>query len=425
MSDALTAVNETAKQHISNISPIKPLVDAFRENPTKETVQALTHGVALAASMFTGGAPEGETAAAPAVTAPAAETEGLMTRLTNPFRRAASTTSKIEPAVAARTAKAGLAPGDAGVTTVEASAKTAQATLDAQAATQTNIDQTLQGIATKHATENGIAAPASGTATRDILTTNGDALVDAGKANYKILDKYTDGKFTNAQNELKNAQQELRTKAGMTDVDTGDLEANVTRAQWNVDHLFDTAVKSGMPQETADLARTQFRTGQATLDVANDVRMANKVTGAGARTTNLNTLENRWTARYDAGRLQQAFGEQGAKDALVQVHAAREAADTFQAMPPTESQALQQLIADNTVTGGKLGPTTNWKGVRTAFSKLPDRGVRFSDVPKVETFINRQTLYQNFWTGAKLAGVAVVAHGLGIDKFILHLMLGE
>jgi hypothetical protein len=257
------------------------------------------------------------------------------------------------------------------------------------------------------------------------LTTNGDALVEAGKANYKILDKFTDGKFTNAQNELKNAQLELRAKAGMTDIDTGDLEANVTRAQWNVDQLFDNAVKQGMPQETADLARTQFRTGQATLDAANDVRMANKVMGAGVRNTNLNTLENRWTARYDSGRLQQAFGEQGAKDALLQVHAAREAADTFQAMPPTESQALKQLIADNTVTGGKLGPTTNWKGVRAAFSKLPDRAARFSDVPKVENFINRQNLYQTYRTGAKVAGVAAIAHGLGIDKFILHLMLGE
>jgi hypothetical protein len=46
---------------------------------------------------------------------------------------------------------------------------------------------------------------------------------------------------------------------------TGDLEANVTRAQWNVDHLFDSAVKSGMPQETADLARTQFRTGHPSV----------------------------------------------------------------------------------------------------------------------------------------------------------------
>jgi hypothetical protein len=444
ISDSLHAVNETAKQHISNVSQIKPVVDAFRANPTRETARALTDAAALAASVFAGGAaaaPEEAEAAATAAAPAEAEAVGspIWRMLNNPwgeFQKAlrakaavtpadtATATSKIEPAVATQTAKAGLAPGEAGMTTEAATAATKQAALDAQAATQTNIDQTLQNIATRHATENNIVAPASGTATRDLLTANGDALVDAGKANYKILDKYTDGQFTNAQNELKNAQQELRTKAGMTDVDTGDLEANVTRAQWNVDHLFDKAVAQGMPKETADLARMQFRTGQATLDAANDVRMANKVTGAGDRTTNLNTLENRWTARYDAGRLQQAFGEQGAKDALIQVHAAREAAATFQAMPPTESQALQQLIAKHTETG-RLGATTDWGAVRKEFSALPDRAARFSDVPKVENFLNRQKLYQNAWTGAKLAGVAAAAHGLGIDKFILHLMLGE
>jgi hypothetical protein len=332
-----------------------------------------------------------------------------------PAEAEAAATSKIEPAVTARTAKAGLAPGEAGVTPEAAKLQTTQSTLDAQKATQENVNTTIQNIATRHATENGLPAPAAGTATRDILTTNGDALVDAGKANYKILDKYTDGQFTNAQNELKNAQQELRTKAGMTDVDTGNLEANVTRAQWNVDQLFDNAVKNGMPKETADLARTQFRTGQATLDAANDVRMANKVTGAGTRTTNLNTLENRWTARYDAGRLQQAFGEQGAKDALTQIHAAREAGEVFQSMPPTESQALRDLITKHTETG-KFGTTTDWGAVRKEFSSMPDKAARFSDIPKVEKFINNQRFYQNAWRTVKvgaglLGGGALTGEG--------------
>ena len=430
--DGLHAANERGKQ-ADVITPfVQQRIADFQKTPTAATSQALVEAAALAAYLWAGGkalkiAVPTNVVPAAAAAAPEAEAVGSPSWLErmNPFRNAASTTSKIEPAVASSTAKAGLAPGESGVTTAEASAKTAQAALDAQAETQANADRTIQNIATKHASDNGIASPAAGTASRDLLTANGDALVDAGKANYKILDKFTDGKFTNAQNELKNAQLELRSKAGMTDVDTGDLEANVTRAQWNVDQLFDNAVKQGMPQETADAARTQFRTGQATLDVANDVRMTNKVRGpSGVRSTDLNALENRWTARYDSGRLQQAFGEQGAKDALVQVQAAREAAETFQAMPPTESQALQQLIANHTETG-RLGATTDWGAVRKEFSTLPDRAARFSDVPKVENFINRQKLYQDFRTGAKLAGVAATAHVLGIDKFILHVMLGS
>ena len=197
-----------------------------------------------------------------------------------------------------------------------------------------------------------------------------------------------------------------------------DLEANVTRAQWNVEHLFDEAVKKGMPKDTADLARTQFRTGQATLDAANDVRMANKVNSAGVRTTNLSTLENRWTARYDSGRLQQAFGEQGAKDALVQLHAARETADTIAAMPPTESKALQDLIRKNTTTG-KFGTTTDWKNVRDGFSQMNDLGARFSDIPKVENFINNQAFYQKLRSTAKWGAGLVLGGGLTAEGWNL------
>lgn len=93
ISDALTAVNEAAKQHSSNISQITPIVDAFKANPTRETARALLDATAAAASLLVGGeaaAPEAEAAAAaakaPVVTA-APEAGGLMTRLTNPFRR--------------------------------------------------------------------------------------------------------------------------------------------------------------------------------------------------------------------------------------------------------------------------------------------------------------------------------------------------
>jgi len=91
-------------------------------------------------------------------------------------------TSKIEPAVTARTAKAGLASGDVGVTPKAAELQTTQSALDAQKATQENVNTTIQNIAARHATENGLPAPVAGTATRDVLTTNGDALVEAGKA---------------------------------------------------------------------------------------------------------------------------------------------------------------------------------------------------------------------------------------------------
>lgn len=419
--DSLSAANEQARSMGGMTGTIAQKLDDLKKNPTREGVRDLTDtAAALAAAYGLGKAgeallPEAENAAAatvPASTTPAAPAPTIFQRI-NPFRKAATVatdTSKIEPAVEAHTAKAGLAPGEAGITPKEANAQTAQSKIDAEAATRENVDKTLQDIAGQHAQIHGIPAPAAGTAARDVLTANGDALVDAGKANYKILDKYTDGKFTNGQTELKNAQQELRMKSGMTDADPAKLEANVLRAQMKLEQLFDTAVKNGMPEKVADTARTQFRNGQATLDVANDVRMANRVRAAGVRSTDPNVLENRWTARYDTGRLQQAMGsDQAAKDALTQLRATREASQVIESMPPTESKALRELIADHTQTG-KFGTTTDWGKVREAFSKLPDRAARFSDVPKVEKFINDQKFYQNM---RRVAAGAVGAAGVG------------
>jgi hypothetical protein len=329
----------------------------------------------------------------------------------NPWANA----SKIEPAVEASVAKAGLPAGTPEVTPAAAKELNATAKADAQAATQKNIDQTVQNLAQQHAATHGISAPAAGTATRDLLQANGDALIDSAKADYKVLDKYTNGQFTNAQQELKNAQFERRTSAGKTGVDMSDLEANVIRAQMKVDQLFDTATANGMPKDVADTARSKFAAGQATLDVAHDLRMANKVSGtAGARITNLNQLENRLTARYDTGRLQQAFGsEQAAQNVLASVRSAREVAQEFEALPATEAHALRDLITKHTTTG-RFGATTDWVELRKTFSKMADRGSRFSDVPQIEKFINDQASLQRIKkyaikiAGATAAGMAGV-----------------
>lgn len=415
--DSLSAANETARGMGGMTGKIAQKLDDLKKNPTREGVRDLGDTAAALAAMYGLGKageallPEAEDAAVATTTgtttAPAATSPSIFQRI-NPFRKAAQAVtdiSKIEPAVEARTAKAGLVPGAPGLSDTEANALNTQATLDAEAATRANVDTAIQDIANKHAQMHGIPAPAAGTAARDVLTANGDALVEAGKANYKILDSFTEGKFTNVQSALKNAQTELRMKAGTTEADLSDLQANVLREQMRLEELFDTAVKNGMPKDVADTARAQFRQGQATLDVANDVRMANRVRGAGVRTTDPNILENRWTARHDTGRLQQAFGEQGAQDVLTQLRAAREQAEFLESRPPTESHALREMIAKNTETG-KFGTKTDWGGVRKDFSSLSDRAARFADVPKVEKFINDQKFYQNLRSAVKWAARA-------------------
>jgi hypothetical protein len=123
ISDSLTAANEAAKQHSSNISQITPIIDAFKANPTRETARALLDATAAATSLLVGGeaaAPEAEAAATAAKVAPVAEaapaTEGLLTRLTNPFKKlltspkAAGVAAAQEPAgTAIRTATGAVA----------------------------------------------------------------------------------------------------------------------------------------------------------------------------------------------------------------------------------------------------------------------------------------------------------------------------
>jgi hypothetical protein len=409
------ALERYTQNHASHSAILNSVVDLnkkLKDAGLNELADSLNRGISTALITGAGGVSPESIPSVPKAPPDVAPASPPSVAMQNPFR---SATSKIEPAVAGRAAKAGLPEGTAEITPEAARAQTAQAATEAQATTQANMDQALQNIATRHAAENRLPAPAAGTASRDIITNSGNALVDAGKADYATLDKFTDGKFTNAQTQLKNAQLELQQKAGMAGVDITNLEANVTRAQMNVDNLFDNAVENGMPEDTAEAARTKFRTGQATLDAGNAVRMANRVTGAGVRATNLNTLENRWTALYDSGRLQQAFGEEGAKDALAQVHSARVTGELFSEIPATETQALKSLIAKNTTTG-KFGTSTDWVKVRKDFSDLPNRSAQFSDVPKVEKFINNQATYQRLrgtikWGVGALAGSAVAREG--------------
>jgi hypothetical protein len=85
ISDALTATNEAAKQHMSNIYPIQQVVSAFRANPTRETARALTDAAAVAASMFFGGE----------VAAPAEEAEAVATTALPAESEAAATATKV------------------------------------------------------------------------------------------------------------------------------------------------------------------------------------------------------------------------------------------------------------------------------------------------------------------------------------------
>jgi hypothetical protein len=93
-------------------------------------------------------------------------------------------------------------------------------------------------------------------------------------------------------------------------------------------------------------------------------------------------------------------------------------------MPATETQALKKLIAANTTTE-KFGTTTEWGQVGQDFSKLSNRNAIFSDVPKVEKFINDQAFKQKLARGAvktaiRLAGVIALGAAGKAGWELLH-----
>ena len=51
VSDSIKAVNDAAQQHSQNIQNLQPIVDAFRQNPTRETARAVLDASAAAASV--------------------------------------------------------------------------------------------------------------------------------------------------------------------------------------------------------------------------------------------------------------------------------------------------------------------------------------------------------------------------------------
>lgn len=225
VSDSIAAVNETAKQHTSNIVNIKPVVDAFRANPTRETARALTDAAALAASMFVGNeaAPEeaaaATTAKAAPTVAPAAESEGLMTRLTNPFR----TTPQTVPGVVGKITQA-VGPD------VETAAKALQSvdttgvktfqdlenTLDAQIRANTaKVDESLSQNATPYKpAEVETRIPVAGKT--DIVTSPVNDALD------QLHDYYLKTKDATGQAQIESLQTKFESQ-GLTTKELNDL----------------------------------------------------------------------------------------------------------------------------------------------------------------------------------------------------------
>ena len=325
ISAALTAVNEAAKQHSSNISQITPIIDAFKANPTRETARALLDATAAATSLLVGGeaaAPEAEAAATAAKAVPVAEaapaTEGIFTRLTNPFRKLLTSPKAAGVAAAQEPAGAAIrtATGAAAETPILAGAETA-------------ADETL-------------------------------AKVGAAKdAAYNRIDEVVGFDWKDARNTLKDTQYAIKQPGA----DVPKLQSDIDNLTQKITEADVKLAKAKIDPKVADRLNTSW---EANKQFKNDLVKSTASDG----TVNVNTLLNRsknarFNPRY-GDRLAQAFGQgdsaAGKKiaDAYVQgLEAAQKAG-----VQAVKSQKMKQWVA------GLVGAAAVGTGATTGIKLL-------------------------------------------------------
>jgi len=325
ISAALTAVNEAAKQHSSNISQITPIIDAFKANPTRETARALLDATAAATSLLVGGeaaAPEAEAAATAAKAAPVAEvapaTEGIFTRLTNPFRKLLTSPKAAGVAAAQEPAGAAIrtATGAAAETPILAGAETA-------------ADEALAKV--------GVAKDAA----------------------YKQIDDTVGFDLKAERKKLSDTQYAIKQPGA----DVPKLQAEIEASTKQIADANVKLTKAGIDPKVADRLNTSW---EANKQFKNDLVKSTASDG----TVNVNTLltrskNARFNPRY-GDRLAQAFGQgdsaAGKKiaDAYVQgLEAAQKAG-----VQAVKSQKMKQWVA------GLVGAAAVGTGATTGIKLL-------------------------------------------------------
>lgn len=163
---------------------------------------------------------------------------------------------------------------------------------------------------------------------RTVLEHPIDTLESQASQNYKEMDVATDGKFQPNVDALKNVNKELRNIAGTAPEREAELEATRQRLEWQQDQLLNTAEVNGVPKETVQLAKNQFRQAQALHDLDTKVFKNFSVIDldgnvkVDAALKALTKLQDNTT--WGAPRLEQAIGKDAAATLINSLKAARQ-----------------------------------------------------------------------------------------------------
>jgi hypothetical protein len=171
---------------------------------------------------------------------------------------------------------------------------------------------------------NVSSEPAPSKSIRKTVEQAGDKVHAASKADYKILDEATNGRFQRFRDKLANGRRQLQNLSGSEE--DVQKEASILKGQKETEdamqEAFEEAKAKGIDPKLIDRADANFRKSQALYDLDNAVKKSTKgahpdhstpeLLKESPETLNPKMLHSRINALYDSGRLQDALGEEGA-----------------------------------------------------------------------------------------------------------------
>jgi hypothetical protein len=247
------------------------------------------------------------------------------------------------------------AVGDSVVPEVFDAAKAAPGAISNAAQTLRNVIQPgaiqeafqgqVRGIVNDAAKEYGVNTSAA-QSIRDVAQEVSNSLQGKAKATYQSLDDLLGGRAQRFTDALKNVQQKIRELNGIDPDQEGayveklnDLQDAHDKAMDEADAALKAQGKSSTARGLLDQANSDFRKSKAMLDVNRAIRssseglrpeLASGTAKAIPEHVNTGKLFGRVNKLYDAGRLQDALGQQRSEDLLRAVNDSHVSSQTAQ-----------------------------------------------------------------------------------------------
>jgi hypothetical protein len=185
---------------------------------------------------------------------------------------------------------------------------------------QPTLKTGIQDVWNDVATKAGVPKP-SAASVQDLGQEVGDSILSRSKANYRMIDTATEGRFSGTEKALKDVNKSLQSVTNDTEEQA--LLVRKNRLEMQMDQMMDEAATKGVSQAHVDAAKRDFKQAQAIYDTNHQIRMSTTGVRPGMQgaadvpeEVNSKGLMNRLNKLYNKGRLQQAVGDDGAEDLI-------------------------------------------------------------------------------------------------------------